>query len=259
MQQGAITGYVDIAQLALYAFWLFFAGLIYYLLRENKREGYPLVAADRAGVSPVIVQGWPGIPSQKAFPMPDGTSLMVPRPEHREPLTRFRRVGKFQGAPIEPIGEPLTAGIGPGAWANRHDVPDLTFDTGQPRIVPLRAAPGFFLAMEDPIIIGYTVIAADNLVAGTVTEAWVDRSEFVVRYLEIRLPTETDVLLPMTFLRIDHKKKLIICRYIKAAQFELAPVPASADQVTILEEDKIQAFYAAGSLYAWPGREDPIL
>ena len=43
-----ITSYIDVAQFALYAFWLFFAGLIFYLLRENKREGYPLVAPDRS-------------------------------------------------------------------------------------------------------------------------------------------------------------------------------------------------------------------
>jgi photosynthetic reaction center H subunit len=39
---GAITGYVDVAQLALYAFWAFFFGLILYLRREDRREGYPL-------------------------------------------------------------------------------------------------------------------------------------------------------------------------------------------------------------------------
>ena len=42
MQTGAITGYIDVAQLVLYAFWLFFIGLIIYLRREDKREGYPL-------------------------------------------------------------------------------------------------------------------------------------------------------------------------------------------------------------------------
>ena len=34
MQTGAITGYIDVAQIALYVFWVFFAGLIYYLQRE---------------------------------------------------------------------------------------------------------------------------------------------------------------------------------------------------------------------------------
>ena len=53
-----ITGYIDVAQIALYAFWVFFACLIYYLRREDKREGYPL-ESDRSGQ--VRVQGWPPI------------------------------------------------------------------------------------------------------------------------------------------------------------------------------------------------------
>ena len=39
MQDGA---YLDVAQVTLYVFWIFFACLIYYLRREDKREGYPL-------------------------------------------------------------------------------------------------------------------------------------------------------------------------------------------------------------------------
>ena len=39
---GTITGYIDLAQIVLYMFWLFFAGLIYYLVREGHREGYPM-------------------------------------------------------------------------------------------------------------------------------------------------------------------------------------------------------------------------
>jgi photosynthetic reaction center H subunit len=42
MGTGAITQYIDVAQLVLYLFWIFFAGLIYYLRRENQREGYPM-------------------------------------------------------------------------------------------------------------------------------------------------------------------------------------------------------------------------
>jgi photosynthetic reaction center H subunit len=34
--------YIDGAQAALYAFWLFFFGLIIYIRKEDKREGYPL-------------------------------------------------------------------------------------------------------------------------------------------------------------------------------------------------------------------------
>jgi len=42
MPTGALTGYVDVAQVVLYAFFLFFAGLVFYLRREDRREGYPL-------------------------------------------------------------------------------------------------------------------------------------------------------------------------------------------------------------------------
>ncbi len=68
MQTGALTSYIDVAQLTLYAFWLFFAGLVYYLLRENKREGYPMIG-DRPGTHP---EGWPGVPPPKTFLLADG-------------------------------------------------------------------------------------------------------------------------------------------------------------------------------------------
>jgi hypothetical protein len=40
MGTGAITQYVDVAQIVLYMFSAFLRDLIYYLLRENHREGY---------------------------------------------------------------------------------------------------------------------------------------------------------------------------------------------------------------------------
>ena len=61
MGTGAITAYIDVAQIALYAFWVFFAGLIYYLHREDKREGYPL-QSDHGPVN-----GWPMPPGEKQF------------------------------------------------------------------------------------------------------------------------------------------------------------------------------------------------
>ena len=42
MIRGAITSNIDVAQVVLYAFWIFFAGLVFYLRREDRREGYPL-------------------------------------------------------------------------------------------------------------------------------------------------------------------------------------------------------------------------
>jgi hypothetical protein len=54
--------YIDFAQITIYLFWFFFAGLVIYLRREDKREGYPL-DSDRSGVP---VEGWPAVPKGKS-------------------------------------------------------------------------------------------------------------------------------------------------------------------------------------------------
>ena len=83
METGAITSYIDVAQVVLYAFWIFFAGLIYYLHQEDKREGYPLLS-DRS--DRVVVQGFPPIPAPKVFTLRDGSKYSAPpgNPDDRE-------------------------------------------------------------------------------------------------------------------------------------------------------------------------------
>jgi hypothetical protein len=61
MQPGA---YMDVAQVTLYVFWLFFACLIFYLRREDKREGYPLDSTARGGG---VVHGFPRMPPAKNY------------------------------------------------------------------------------------------------------------------------------------------------------------------------------------------------
>ena len=50
-------------------------------------------------------------------------------------------VDNYNGSPLIPTGNPMVDGVGPAAWANRADVPDLTV-RGEPKIVPMRVAPG---------------------------------------------------------------------------------------------------------------------
>ena len=50
----AITQYIDVAQIVLYLFWAFLAALIFYVRREDKREGYPLESERSAHIT---VQG----------------------------------------------------------------------------------------------------------------------------------------------------------------------------------------------------------
>lgn len=59
---GFSLGYIDVGQILIWGFWLFFAGLLLYIRREDKRVGYPL-DSDRKNVT---VQGYPAIPEPRA-------------------------------------------------------------------------------------------------------------------------------------------------------------------------------------------------
>lgn len=251
MQTGAITGYIDVAQLVLYAFWIFFAGLIVYLHRENKREGYPL-ESDRSRA--ITVQGWPAVPEAKTFKLANGDTVQAPnaRRDNQPPLHE----GVWRGAPLEPTGDPLLAGVGPGSWADRADVADLTYE-GIPKIVPLRVAPGFGVAHQDVDPRGLPVLGDDLVEGGRVVDLWVDRSEMLFRYLEVEVAGGGRVLLPMNFARVQQRRILVAC--ILGHQFAKVPATRAAEQVTLLEEEKIMAYYGAGTLYATPERQEPLL
>jgi photosynthetic reaction center H subunit len=259
MHPGAITSHIDVAQVTLYAFWLFFAGLILYLRGEDRREGFPL----QSDTAPYKRLGrFLGIPKPKTFLLANGEMRTAPRNETSVPVTTARPIGGWPGAPLEPIGNPMLAGVGPGAYARRHDVPDTMFETGAPKIVPLRADPEFFLTLEDPDPRGMRVVAADRKIAGIVADVWVDRSETLIRYLEIEIATAAGprrVLAPMPAADIDGRHRRVVIDALLSTQFADVPVTASTDQVTMLEEDKISAYYAAGRLYATPSRQEPLI
>lgn len=256
MGTGAITGYIDVAQIALYAFWVFFAGLIYYLHREDKREGYPL-ESDRSG-GRIKVQGWPSVPTPKTYLLRDGRVVMSPNFRgSNQPLGGSPSAGHL-GSPLEPSGDPMVAAVGPGSYSDRADIADTTVE-GDLRIVPLRAAPDFEVAHRDPDPRGLPVLGADGVVAGTVRELWVDRAEVIFRYLEVELAAGGGrrVLLPVNFTRIGARSVKV--RSILASQFAQVPGTRDPDAVTLLEEDKIMGYYGGGTLYATPDRQEPLL
>ena len=252
MPTGAITQYIDVAQLVLYAFWVFFAGLIYYLHRENKREGYPL-ESDRSGR--VVVQGFPAMPGPKTYLLRDGGTVTTPRPQSAPPALGGQPAAPHPGAPLVPTGDPMTAGVGPGAYAQRADVTDKTVD-GAVRIVPLRAAGALGVAAGDADPRGLPVVGCDNAIGGTVRELWVDRAEMLFRYLEVET-SGGNVLLPVNFARIGGRQVKV--RSIRSDQFAGVPRTRGADEVTLLEEEKIMAYFGAGTLYATPGRSEPLV
>lgn len=251
MQTGAITSYVDVAQLALYAFWIFFAGLIYYLLREGKREGYPL-ESDRS--AHITVQGWPSVPEPKTYKLANGDTVTAPHGKvaNQPPVHE----GAYRGEPLTPAGNPMLAGVGPGSWNDRADVADVTFE-GLVKLVPLRVAAGFGVAPQDVDPRGLQVLGDDGQTGGTVVDLWVDRSEMLFRYLEVETASGKRVLLPMNFARVQARQVRV--KSILGAHFADVPATRSPEQVTLLEEEKIMAYYGAGTLYATAARQEPLL
>jgi len=249
---------IDLAQIVLYCFWVFFAGLIYYLHRENKREGYPLESDGRRGTR-VRIQGFPAMPDPKTYRLRNGQTRTAPAPSAPQAAPKAEPTSRVPGSPLEPTGNPMLDGVGPGAYANRPDVADLTID-GEPRIVPLSRAVGFSIDPADPDPRGMPVVGADCTVGGVVRELWVDRSEVLFRYLEVEVPAAGGtrrVLLPINFARIGRRQ--VAVQSILGAQFAEVPALRRDDQITLLEEERVMAYYGAGTLFAEPSRREPLL
>jgi photosynthetic reaction center H subunit len=238
METGAITGYMDVAQVVLYLFWAFFAGLIYYLHRENKREGYPLESETPGGRT---VEGFPGVPPPKTFRLMHGAGeRVVANNPDRRPV-KAQPTSRASGSPLVPTGDPLVDGVGPAAYAERHDSPDLTLE-GAPKIVPLRVAGDFSVRSGDPDPRGQSVI----------------RSEPTIRYLEAEVAGGRRVLVPIGFAKIDNAGTVRV-NALLAGQFARVPALANPDRVTLLEEDKICGYFGGGTLYAEPSRQEPCI
>ncbi len=258
--KGEIVGTIDVAQVTIYLFWIFFVGLVVYLRREDRREGYPLFSEPsntyKSGDTFFI-------PPPKVFRLPHGGTAMAPtgRPDDR-PI-KAEKIAVWPGAPLEPVGNAMLAEVGPGSYAARADVPDPMHHGGA-KIVPMRAAPGFGIEARDPDPRGMALMGADRRQAGTITDVWIDRSEIIIRYLEAQLPGVGEapgrrVLVPMTFAKVNRRRGTVEVSALMADQFQNVPALANPDQVTLLEEDKVCAYYGAGTLYAHPARAEPLL
>ncbi|MGE0857606.1 MAG: photosynthetic reaction center subunit H [Gammaproteobacteria bacterium] len=259
METGAITPYIDVAQLVLYGFWLFFFGLVLYLRREDRREGYPLEHDDGRIVDPGLM--W--VPAPKVFRLRHGHGTVSVPNDKRDSSRTFAAAptARWPGSPSVPTGDPMLDGVGPGSYALRADVPDLTLEGG-PKIVPMRVAKEYSIEARDPDPRGMPVVGMDGEIGGTVSDVWVDRSEVVIRYLEVMAAAADgprSVLLPMNFARVDGARGQVRVRSVKGHHFAMAPARANADQVTMLEEERTVAFYGGGTLYADPSRQEPWL
>jgi photosynthetic reaction center H subunit len=254
------SGNFDIALMSTLLFVAFFFALVLWLHRESKREGYPL-EADVPGSRPrVPIIGFPGLPSAKTFKLAHGEPVVID--EGGRPDTRtiaLRQMSRFPGTPFEPTGNPMADGVGPASYAERSDTPDLMI-SGANRLVPLRIAPDFNVSSDDPNPIGQAVVAGDNKIVGTVRDVWIDKAEYVIRYLEVEVPVaggSRRVLVPINFTTADGRGRIVV-RSIFAEHFAGVPGLKNPDVVTLLEEDKIMGYYGGGTLYASPERSQPL-
>jgi len=255
MIRGAIDN-LDVAQIVLYAFFAFFSGLIFYLRREDRREGYPLEdeAAGRLKDSGFLL-----IPPPKTFRRSDGRLVSAPNFRADTRSINATKTEPWPGAPLEPSGDPMLAGVGPGGYSERADETAKTHD-GHDLIVPLRVATNFAVAAEGGNPIGFSVVGADRARGGVIKDLWVDRAESIMRYYEVDIGNDRKtVLLPVTFSVVDFKRRRVTVWALKGSQFSGVPTTRDSDKVTLLEEDKIAAYYGAGTLYAMPQRVEPLL
>jgi photosynthetic reaction center H subunit len=98
------------------------------------------------------------------------------------------------------------------------------------------------------------VQAGDFAIVGRVSDMWLDEPEQLVRYLEVELDGDAGKrLIPLPLARIRSDR--VVVQSIFGKHFPGVPLTRSRNQVTLLEEEKICAYYAGGTLYASPERQ----
>ncbi len=256
-----LTEHIDATLVLVYAFWIFFAILIYYLHRESRREGYPLETDTTEVIEDPDTITY--MPNGKTYLLPDDNASVIKPDNKREArLLKLRAGFAWPGAPKIPTGNPMKDAVGPASYAERKNVPDRTL-AGKPKIVPLRSLFGVYaVSAQDPNPIGMKVYGCDHAFAGVVTDIWVDRTESLIRYYEVAVsdqPKARTALLPVNFTVIRGIPGQIYVHAITGAQFTEVPLTKNPNEITLLEEDKICAYYGGGLLYAIPIRQESVL
>ena len=275
MEVGYITQYIDVAQLALYIFWLFFVFLVLYLNKESRREGFPVRYHENDKGAPNTEYK---TPAPKTYHLLNGEEVQLPsgkNDDHRE--LNATPLAPWPGAPLVPNGDAMIDGLGSAAWAERADHPDMT-NEGDPRIVQLSTLPTdeFFIAKLSSNPIGMNVRACDGQIVGKVTDIMLDRMEMLSRYYQVVLNSGKTILLPMMYMTlrrsadapeegslserlIDGRAKEMRVASLNSAQFENIPVCADNAVVTLLEEDKIQAYFGGAHVFGSPQRTESFI
>ncbi len=258
-----ITEHIDFAQVVLYLFWAFFIGLIYWIRKEDRREGYPLEADSprRIGRTTNTLFAKP-----KTYLRPDGSTYTAPNFDRDEREFPIERTALSNGSPSEPVGDPMLAAVGPSAFASREAHVELLID-GRDQIVPMRVDEGYEVVGGGDVR-GWPIVGADGEVAGTIKDIWVDRADMLVRYLEFELNeaaggdqagTRRLVPIQMGLVRRGSRRPCFEVEAMRLNQFVHVPTLGEAERATLDEEERIGAYYAGARLYATQKMREPLV
>jgi photosynthetic reaction center H subunit len=258
MDAVTLVGRIDVAELTFYAFVLFFIALVFYLRREDRREGYPLEHLVTGKVDSAY--GPLTASPMKRFRLPFDRGYAVTPTQGREPVEPVgaRRFDRFPGAPYVPTGDPLINGVGPAAFAERARWPDLDME-GRLRIVPISTDEHFAISPKDPDLRGMKVIAADGVAVGAITDIWIDRSDRIIRYFDVQLAGGRMAIVPMMMAKVNRRRGVVEVDAISAGQFANSPQLEKVGEMTRYEEERIQAYFGGGYLYGLPSRQEPLI
>ena len=252
---GTISNQLDLPTIAFWLFLLFFISLVFWIQRETKREGYPLKA------SPFTTEqmaGFPPPPSQPAtYILSEGGTTQAPH-YYPQPPTSAVPVHQFDGTPLAVVGNPLTAAIGPGAWVRKNDAVLLN-DRHQNLLSKLSLLHEWSIERSDSDPRGMKVFDWRWNAVGHVSDCWVDTGSKIVRYLVVDLdpamvPSVRQVIVPIYHTVIKERAREVRVTALWTHQFADVPMPAESHEMTGQEEERLNAYFAAGRFY----RDDPM-
>ena len=253
MIRGAI-GHLDVAQIMLYAFFLFFAGL--HLVPAPGRPARRLSAGIRRTA-----------PSSPRLPVHSLAQDLSPRrrldresaefPGRQRPINAVK-VEPWPGAPHRADRRPVAGRRRPGSWNVRPDFAYKTFD-GHDVVAPMRVATNYAVADGGGNPIGFSVIGADGKVAGTIKDIWVDRAESMVSYYEIGLTGGKSVLAPVHFCDVNFRARTVKITALTAEPVRRGAATEEPRRVTMQEEEKVAAVLRRRHALFDPARAEPLL
>ncbi len=237
------TQHIDVAQAAFWIFFLFFLGLVYRLRQNDKREGYPMKASPFSS-EPSL--GFPLPAEPHIYRLNEGGTTQAPHyyqggEQHAEPLYQF------DGTPLSPVGNPLLAGIGPGSWVKRNPEPMRT-EKGDLLLQPMRLLPEWSVGKDDADPRGMRVFDWRWREVGTVADCWLDTGIKIIRLLEVEVASGR-VLVPIYHTAINEKKREVRVTSLAVDQFADIPRLANPDVLATWEDERLNAYFAAGYFY----------